>query len=201
VGPSGRAAFSKGFLDTARERAQTNVDTLAPYVDDGWDVLVVEPSDAVMFQSDYLGLLSGEDSELVAANTYGICEYLDRHRLDDTVDFDAPSTALSYHGHCHQKAAKRDHHAVGVLRRAGYDVDALDSGCCGMAGSFGYEAEHYSMSQAIAGILLDQIEHSSGKRVVAPGASCRSQLAGETTAGDSAEPPHPVEALAAALSE
>ncbi|WP_340099093.1 FAD-linked oxidase C-terminal domain-containing protein [Salinibaculum salinum] len=201
VGPSGRAAFSKGFLDTARERAQTNVDALAPRVDDGWDVLVVEPSDAVMFQSDYLDLLSGESAERVAANTYGVCEYLDRHRLDDTIDFDAPSMSLSYHGHCHQKAAKRDHHAVAVLRRAGYDVDALDSGCCGMAGSFGYEAEHYSMSRAIAGILLDQIEHSSGERVVAPGASCRSQLAGETGGQDGTEPPHPAETLAEALPE
>ncbi len=201
VGPSGRAAFSKGFLDTARDRAQTNVDALVPSVDDDWDVLVVEPSDAVMFQSDYLDLLSGKDAEQVAANTYGVCEYLDRHRLDDAVDFDAPTTALSYHGHCHQKAAKRDHHAVGVLRRAGYAVDALDSGCCGMAGSFGYEAEHYSMSRAIADILLDQIEHSSGEQVVAPGASCRSQLAGDTDTPDSTDPPHPVEALADALPE
>jgi Fe-S oxidoreductase len=114
------------------------------------------------------------------------------------VAFDAPPAPLTYHGHCHQKATKRDHHAVGVLRRAGYDVDALDSGCCGMAGSFGYEAEHYSMSKAIASILVDQIRGSRGERVVAPGASCRSQLADEdgATGGD---PPHPVEALADAL--
>jgi FAD/FMN-containing dehydrogenase/Fe-S oxidoreductase len=199
VGPSGRAAFSKGFLDDARERAWTNVDALAPRVADGWDIVVVEPSDAVMFQSDYLDLL-GDEAESVAANTYGVCEYLDRHRLDDAVAFDAPPATLTYHGHCHQKATKRDHHAVGVLRRAGYDVDALDSGCCGMAGSFGYEAEHYSMSKAIASILVDQIRGSRGERVVAPGASCRSQLADEdgATGGD---PPHPVEALADALSD
>ena len=199
VGPSGRAAFSKGFLDDARDRARTNVDTLAPHVADGWEVVVVEPSDAVMFQSDYLDLL-GDKAESVAANTYGVCEYLDRHRLDEAIEFDAPATALTYHGHCHQKATKRDHHAVGVLRRAGYEVDALDSGCCGMAGSFGYEAEHYSMSKAIAGVLVDQITGSSGKRVVAPGASCRSQLADEDVAGAD-EPPHPIEALADALPE
>ena len=201
VGPSGRAAFSKGFLDDARERARTNVDALAPYVADGWDIVVVEPSDAVMFQSDYLDLLSGEDAESVAASTYGVCEYLDRHRLDEAVDFDPPATSLTYHGHCHQKATKRDHHAVGVLRRAGYEVDALDSGCCGMAGSFGYEAEHYSMSRAIAGILFDQIDASPGERVVAPGASCRSQLADGDEGPVGTEPPHPVEALADALPE
>jgi hypothetical protein len=80
------------------------------------------------------------------------------------------------------------HHAVGVLRRAGYAVDPLDSGCCGMAGSFGYEAEHHSMSKAIGSILFDQVDDSPGDRVVAPGASCRTQL------GDHYEqkPPTPV---------
>jgi len=202
---SGRAAHSKGFIDLARERAQTNVAALAPRIRDGWDVAVPEPSDAVMFQSDYLDLLSDEAVETVAANTYGICEYLDRRRLLGELPFDAPDRPLIYHGHCHQKATRRDHHAVAALRRAGYAVDALDSGCCGMAGSFGYEAEHYSMSQAIAAILRDQIAASSGELLVTPGGSCRSQLAGEFEPADAppgfeaAVPPHPVEMLAAAL--
>ena len=198
LAPSGRAAHSKGFLDVSRERARTNVDALAPRIREGWDVVVAEPSDAVMFQSDYLDLLSGADAEAVAANTYGVCEYLDRNRLDDEIAFDAPAEPLAYHGHCHQKATKKDHHAVGVLRRAGYDVDALDSGCCGMAGSFGYEAEHYSMSRAIASILFDQIDDSDGETVVAPGASCRSQIGDDE--GREA-PPHPVERLADALAD
>jgi FAD/FMN-containing dehydrogenase/Fe-S oxidoreductase len=188
---SGRPPFSKGFLDLAREQAATNVDALAPRVRDGWDVVVVEPSDAVMFQSDYLDLLSGADVETVAANSYGIMEYVDAHRLDEAMAFDAPAETLTYHGHCHQKSTRKDHHAVGVLRRAGYGVDPLDSGCCGMAGSFGYEAEHFSMSTAIGSILFDQVDESDGDRVVAPGASCRTQL------GDhyDEKPPTPVEAL------
>jgi Fe-S oxidoreductase len=192
---SGRPPFSKGFLDKARRQARENVDALAPRVRDGWDVVVVEPSDAVMFQSDYLDLLSGEDARTVAANTYGAMEYVDTFRLDDELALDAPAETLTYHGHCHQKSTSRDHHAVGVLRRAGYDVDPLDSGCCGMAGSFGYEAEHFSMSQAIGRILLDQVEASDGDRVVAPGASCRTQL--DDQHGE--KPPTPVEALADAL--
>jgi FAD/FMN-containing dehydrogenase/Fe-S oxidoreductase len=192
---SGRPPFSKGFLDLAREQAATNVDALAPRVREGWDVVVVEPSDAVMFQSDYLDLLSGEDVEAVAANSYGIMEYVDAHRLDESLECDAPAETLTYHGHCHQKSTRKDHHAVGVLRRAGYAVDALDSGCCGMAGSFGYEAEHFSMSQAIGSILFDQVDASDGDRVVAPGASCRTQL-GDHYDG---KPPTPVEALAEAL--
>jgi Fe-S oxidoreductase len=198
VTASGRAAHSKGFLDTARERARTNVDALADRVADGWDVVVVEPSDAVMFQSDYLDLLGSDDpaAQTVATNAFGVCEYLDRFALDTNVDWDGAQTSLTYHGHCHQKAVKKDHHAVGVLRRAGYAVDPLDSGCCGMAGSFGYEAEHYSMSKSIASILYDQVTDSPGEEVVAPGASCRTQLAEGPTDGD---PPHPIERLADAV--
>ena len=198
VAPSGRAAHSKAFIDTARERARTNVRELASYISEGFDIVVVEPSDAVMFQSDYLDLLGSDTAERVARNAYEVCEYLDRHRLDEHIEFEAPGETLTYHGHCHQTAVKRDHHAVGVLRRAGYTVDALDSGCCGMAGSFGYEAEHYSMSRAIASILADQIAESPGERVVAPGASCRSQL-GDGIVEEEGGPPHPVEPLAEAL--
>jgi Fe-S oxidoreductase len=150
-----------------------------------------------MYQSDYLDLLDGDDVEQVAAHSYGVLEYLDVHRLDDGLAFDAPDDHLTYHGHCHQKALTKDHHAVGVLRRAGYAVDPLDSGCCGMAGSFGYETEHYSMSRAIGELLFDQVAASSGDTVVAPGASCRTQL-GDSPDAD-AEPPHPIEKVADAL--
>ncbi|GCF14015.1 FAD-dependent oxidoreductase [Haloarcula mannanilytica] len=194
---SGRPAHSKGFLDQSRATARDNVDALVPAVEEDWDVVLVEPSDAVMFQSDYLDLLAGEDVETLAANAYGVCEYLDTFRLDEGADWDAPGETLTYHGHCHQKATKKDHHAVGVLRRAGYEVDPLDSGCCGMAGSFGYEAEHFSMSKAIGEILFDQIGDSRGDTVVAPGASCRTQL--EDWEASDGEPPHPVEKLDAAL--
>ena len=237
---SGRPAFSKGFLGEARETAETNVASLAPLVAEGWDVVTVEPSDAVMYQSDYLDLLPGPDRgpegsvaagesgpqpatdggrrtrrdgdegnrdrdvERVAAGTYSVCEYVDTFDLDRELAFDVGSEdvgqgdadwgTLTYHGHCHQKATKKDHHAVGVLRRAGYEVNPLDSGCCGMAGSFGYEAEHFSMSKAIGRILYDQVETSSGTGIVAPGASCRTQL-GERYD----EPPHPIEKVAEAV--
>ncbi|WP_284011437.1 FAD-binding and (Fe-S)-binding domain-containing protein [Haloarcula pelagica] len=196
---SGRPAHSKGLLDESRATAAANVDALAPRVRNGWDVVVVEPSDAVMFQSDYLDLLGHDDADAVALaeNAYGVCEYLDQFGLDSGVDWSAPAESLTYHGHCHQKATRKDHHAVGVLRRADFDVDPLDSGCCGMAGSFGYEAEHYSMSRAIADILFDQVERSRGETVVAPGASCRTQL-GDRAEADG-EPPHPIEKLADAL--
>jgi len=192
---TGRPAHSKGFLDVAKERARYNVDVLAPRVSDGWDVVCCEPSDAVMLQHDYRDLLAGADVERVAANSYGVLEYLDRFELDPA--FDAPALTVTYHGHCHQKATKKDGHAASVLRRAGYEVDHLDSGCCGMAGSFGYEAEHASMSRAIADVLAEQVNASDGDVVAAPGASCRAQL-GER---DGPKPPHPIELVAAALAE
>ncbi|WP_323174605.1 FAD-linked oxidase C-terminal domain-containing protein [Natrialba sp. PRR66] len=195
VTSSGRPAFSKGFLDDARERADRNVNALVPRVRNGWDVVVCEPSDAVMFQSEYRDLLTGSDVDAVAENTYGVCEYVDVHRLDESLEFRTVGEQLTYHGHCHQKATGKDHHAVGVLRRAGYGVDPLDSSCCGMAGSFGYEAEHYSMSRAIGRLLFDQIEAGDGDSVVAPGASCRTQIGDEYDDN----PPHPVTKLADAI--
>jgi len=192
----GRPAFSKGFLDLSADTASETVAALHPHVADGKDVVLVEPSDAVMLQSDYLDLLSGDDVEDVSENAYGVLEYLDRHRLDENLDTRAKGS-LAYHGHCHQKSTKKDHHAVGVLRRAGYAVDALDSGCCGMAGSFGYEAEHHSMSMAIGSILEDQVSGADVDEVVAPGASCRTQLTDLPDAPD--DPRTPVEALSDAL--
>ncbi len=196
LAPSGRAAFSMGYLDNVREHAQTNVEKLAPMVDDGWSVVFVEPSDAVMFQDEYLDMLEGQDVQKVSAAAYGVLEYLDAGRVDEEIAFDAPAETLTYHGHCNQKATNKDHHAVGVLRRAGYAVDPLDSSCCGMAGSFGYEAEHYELSKAIGQILFDQVEESDGETVTAPGASCRSQL-GDRPGEEN--PPHPIEKLAEAL--
>ena len=210
VTATGRAAFSKGFLDLARERARTNVEALAPLVADDRDVVLVEPSDAVMLQSDYRDLLPGDEIgpvdaagtvgavDAVAANTYGVCEYVDRRGLLADLAFDPSDERLTYHGHCHQKALGRDRHAAAALRGAGFAVEVLDSGCCGMAGSFGYEAEHYSLSRAIGRILFDQLDASAGERVVAPGASCRTQI-GDDEGRET--PEHPVEVLADALVE
>ncbi|MDG5778045.1 FAD-linked oxidase C-terminal domain-containing protein [Haloarculaceae archaeon H-GB1-1] len=201
VAPSGRAAFSMGLLDLARERARHNVDRLAPRVADGWDVVTLEPADAVAVQDEYADLLDDGSVATLADGTYEVMEYLDTFRLDEAIlgddDRPSPEASLTYHGHCNQKALKRDHHAVGVLRRLGYEVDPLDSGCCGMAGSFGYEREHYSLSRAIGDILFDEVDDSPGETVVASGASCRTQLGDEY--GE--RPPHPIEQVAAVVAD
>jgi FAD/FMN-containing dehydrogenase/Fe-S oxidoreductase len=197
--PSGRAAYSKGFLDLARDRASANARALSPFLDEGYHLVAAEPSDAVVFQDEYRVLHPDDpDVTALADNAYGLCEYLDTFALDAEIAWGLPATSpsLTYHGHCNQKALNTDHHAVGVLRRAGYTVDPLDSSCCGMAGSFGYEAEHYDLSRAIGRLLEDQVAESDGDLVVAPGTSCRTQL-GDRPSGDG--PIHPAEALAAAL--
>jgi Fe-S oxidoreductase len=148
-----------------------------------------------MFQDEYRDLLSGSAVETVADAAYGIMEYADVTGMTDAVNFGRPERSLSYHGHCNQKATNKDHHALGVLQKAGYEVDPLDTTCCGMAGSFGYHEEHYDISQAIGSLLFEEVDESPGDEVTAPGASCRSQLGDEYDD----HPPHPVEKLADAL--
>ncbi len=189
---SGRAAYSLGFLDRAQAAAQTNVELLRPFVEDGRSIVFVEPSDAVMFQDEYQSLVSGEDTQLVGANAYGVLEYLDIYRRDENVSVTPPAESIAYHGHCNQKALSKDHHAPAVLDRLGFDVSVLDSGCCGMAGSFGYETEHYELSQSIGSILFAQVEENGATTVTAPGGSCRSQLGDR---GQEAMPPHPIELI------
>ncbi|MFA9428333.1 FAD-binding and (Fe-S)-binding domain-containing protein [Natronorubrum sp. A-ect3] len=190
VAPSGRAAYSVGMLDAAEERARTNIDLFTEYIEDGYEIVAIEPSDAVVFQDEYLDLVTTADAETVATHTYGISEYLDTYRLIEQLPFDETNETLSYHGHCHQKATGKDHHAVGVLRRAGYAVDPIESSCCGMAGSFGYEAEHYDLSKEIGEQLYEKLDESGGAPV-APGASCRSQIGDRDTRTE--KPPHPIE--------
>ncbi|MWV38975.1 FAD-binding oxidoreductase [Natrialba sp. INN-245] len=166
LGPTGRAAYSQGMLEEARSRGEALLSDLEPFLECGWSVVFVEPSDASMVVDEYRSLLSGtvdeERLERLATNAYDVCEYVDRHRLEErlsfAIDSGPRSDGVAYHGHCHQKARGTDHHPVGVLGRVGYDVDPIDASCCGMAGSFGYEADHYELSLAIGSLLREQLE-------------------------------------------
>jgi Fe-S oxidoreductase len=196
VGSTGRPAYSNGLLDRAIDQASAMVERLAPAVRGGWDIVFIEPSDAVMVQDEYPDLLAGDArAGSVAANTYELLEYVDRHRLDERIDWGGAEGSLTYHGHCHQKATGTDHHAPSVLERAGFAVDELDSSCCGMAGTFGYKAEQYDLSMAVGEVLFETVKASSGERLTVPGTSCRDQLL-ESAAVDG-RPSHPIEILAA----
>lgn len=193
--PSGRAAHSTGFLDVASKRAEHNLEVLSPLIEQGFEVVFIEPSDAVMFQDEYVDLVADERMESLAAAAHGVMEYIDRRDIVADLETVAPDHSLTYHGHCNQKAVNSAHHTQRVLTKAGYDVDMIDATCCGMAGSFGYEAEHADISRALGGLLLDEIAESAGDVVTAPGASCRSQVASKA----GTRPPHPIEALAETL--
>jgi Fe-S oxidoreductase/FAD/FMN-containing dehydrogenase len=194
---SGRPAYSKGFLDVAANQAQENVEALAPEVRNGWSVVAVEPSDAVMFQHDYPSLLSGPAVDRLAANAYGVTEFLHREGLVDAIPADGQGATVTYHGHCHQKAEGTAGHAATVLEELGFAVDELDSGCCGMAGTFGYEAEHHSLSLAVAADVFEQVADSDGDNLAAPGGSCRTQF-GDGPVGPGGAS-HPAELIADAL--
>ena len=197
VTDSGRAAYSKALLDSARETARETVGQLAPKVAAGWDIVSVEPSASVMFQDDYLDLLSGPNVETVAENTYSIFEYLDTFDLDENLDVTPNGNSLTYHGNCLHKGTGRDGSVTAVLERRGFRIDELDSTCCGMAGSFGYESEHYSMSKTLMTLLESQIEASPFEDVVVTGASCTMQV-GDMPSREE-KPDHAIQRLADAL--
>jgi FAD/FMN-containing dehydrogenase/Fe-S oxidoreductase len=192
TGGSGRPPFSKGLLDVARSRAEQTCSSLAPHIAAGRDVVVVEPSDAVMLQSDYRDLLGDAASEVSAA-TYGVMEYLQATEALVGLQTAGDGRRVQYHGHCHQKATSRASAAADVLSTAGYAVEEIDSTCCGMAGSFGYEREHYDLSQSIADILIDQLDPSAAI-IAASGTSCRTQLGDRALTAE-----HPIQLIAAAL--
>lgn len=194
--PPGRAAYSQGFVERARSHARGMVESLTPLVEDGWEVVVPEPSAAAMLQSDYAKLLGSASAGELAAATYTPLGYLDH--TGAILNVDPPSTQFAVHDHCHQESLGRGGRIASVLADHGYAVEAIDSGCCGMAGSFGYHREHYGLSLAIADILLDQLDAADTDAVLASGTSCRSQL---EHVAPSLGVVHPVEQLAADLVE
>ena len=197
ISPTGRAAYSVGRLDLARERAAATVDTLEPWMADGWSVVGIEPSDVEMVRDEYRSLLGSERTAEIATRTMGVAEFLYRTNAVDRLESVETGAKITLHGHCHQHAAGTDHYPATVLGQLGFEPNLLDSGCCGMAGSFGYEAEHYELSMAIAEDLISLIDGSDGEVVAAAGASCRSQI----RESDQLDRPvhHPIEVIASAV--
>jgi Fe-S oxidoreductase len=187
-----------GLLPGAREAAERVLDRLAPFVAQGLPIVGLEPSCILSFRDEYPALTEHPAraglaraavtfEEFVAANA-------ERFR---TVLHEEPRRPALLHGHCHQKAQAGTRAAHTALELAGYDVEEVDSGCCGMAGAFGYEAEHFAISQAMAErALLPAVRASSpATTIVAAGTSCRQQI--DDLAGRAAI--HPAEALARRL--
>ena len=193
----GRPAFSKGLLPLARKLAEANVKKLAPIAAAKTPILGIEPSCLTMLVDENRDMKLGDDAAMIADSSMMLDEFLaDRVRVPDLA-LHPRNVRVLVHGHCQQKALFGMGRTVAMLGRVpGLDVRELDSGCCGMAGSFGYELGHYEVSEALARrVLLPAIAADPSALVVAPGFSCRSQLHG--LAGVHAM--HPVEMLAESL--
>jgi Fe-S oxidoreductase len=192
----GRTYVSKGFLAVAQRLAQANVAHLAAWAVQGVPIVGCEPSCVSMLIDEYRALAPGADAECVAAHT----SLVDTHLVQGGVELPFVSRAkrILLHGHCHQKALIGAQDTVRALSAVCSEkVQLVDSGCCGMAGSFGYE--HYDTSMAIGErVLFPAVRGAAADcEIVAPGFSCRHQI--EHGAGRKAR--HPVELLAASLAE
>ena len=195
----GRPAISKGLLTLGRDLARENVDKLLPYARQGTPIIGCEPSCLVTLIDEYRDFRLGPDADLVARSCSLVDAFVaDPKRVPDLPLRPLPGRAL-LHGHCQQKAVIGTAGTLAALRRIPeLAVTELDSGCCGMAGSFGYESGHYDVSTALANrVLLPAAAADPSARLVAPGFSCRSQVHG--LAGINAV--HPIQLLAEQLDE
>jgi FAD/FMN-containing dehydrogenase/Fe-S oxidoreductase len=201
---SGRTFLSKGLVRRAQLLAQQNVRLLKEVVTDNSPLIGIEPSAILSFRDEYPDLV-GEalkaDAQQLAANTLMIDEFLVREFEAGRIQKDQFTTQalkIKLHGHCHQKALVSTDASVKMLQiPENYRVEEIPSGCCGMAGSFGYEKEHYQLSMQIGEmVLFPAVRQTTAEyRIAAPGTSCREQIAHGT--GKKAQ--HPVEILFEAL--
>jgi Fe-S oxidoreductase len=191
----GRPAISKGMLDDARRLAAENVETLHPFVREEIPIVGCEPSCILGFRDEYPELVPGDKSKDLARGSFLLEELLQRETL--SVPVPRPPERILVHGHCHLKALVGTEPLVSFLKTLGGPVALVDSGCCGMAGSFGYEKEHFDLSLQMAERRLAPAarEAPESTLLVAPGTSCRHQI--HDTTGRRAY--HPAEAAARAL--
>jgi FAD/FMN-containing dehydrogenase/Fe-S oxidoreductase len=191
----GRTLASKGFLREAKQLAEENLEMLVPWARRHIPIVGCEPSCLLMLVDEYPDLIPGPDATAVAK----CAALIDSHLIRAGVDLAArpDPEKLLLHGHCHQKAlvGVRDTQQA-LAQLGGATVTIVDSGCCGMAGSFGYE--HYDVSMAIGErVLFPAVRKASDATIIAPGFSCRHQI--EHGTGRKAK--HPIEWLAEGVAD
>lgn len=197
---SGRAALSKGLLLKARDLAIQNVGIFKHLASENTPLIGIEPSAILTFRDEYPRLVPEQDKETAKAlsqNALLIDEFLAREIQQGRITADAFTKAkkkVLLHGHCHQKALSSVDPTAWILGLPeNYEVEVIPSGCCGMAGSFGYEKEHYDVSMNIGELVLFPAVRKAADEVIvaAPGTSCRHQILD----GTGRRAMHPVEVL------
>ena len=176
----GRPMISKGMLERARDHARANVDQLYPYAEAGVPIVGCEPSCLLTIRDEYPDLLRDDKARAVADHAMLIDEFLVKLKGEGRLGLrfkETPERVL-LHGHCHQKALVGTEPSLAALRLVpGLQVEEINSGCCGMAGAFGYEREHYDLSMAIGEQkLFPAVRAAPEARVAITGFSCRHQL-------------------------
>ncbi len=178
----GRTFLNAGLVDKARAEARRVIDSLKPYVDRGIPVVGLEPSCLLTLRDEFAAMLPGEESAQLASRAMLFEEFLAAENRSGRLKLplkQLEQQRLLLHGHCHQKAFDQVSDVEEVLRLIpGAEVELIESGCCGMAGSFGYEAEHYETSMKMAELdLLPKVRQAgSDSLIVADGTSCRTQI-------------------------
>ena len=201
LGCCGRPLISKGQLREARAWAARNVELLAPYAERGVPIVGTEPSCLLSLRDEYPDLLRSPAARAVASQAVMLEELVMRVAAEDPALRDRFAAAASrtalLHGHCHQKALTGMDSTLGALGLVeGLSTSLIDTACCGMAGSFGFEAEHYDVSRAMGErALFPALAAAPDADVLITGVSCRQQIAHFT----GREPRHIAEILAEAL--
>lgn len=177
----GRPLYDYGMLATARAWLRRILDELRPEIRAGIPLVGLEPSCVATFRDELCGLVpNDEDAQRLSRQTYLLSEFIDEKMSDHPLPR-LPARAV-VHAHCHHTAVMKTTAEERVLHRLGLDYELLDSGCCGMAGAFGFEREHYEVSVACGErVLLPAVrEAEPATLVIANGFSCREQIAQTT---------------------
>ncbi|MRH99568.1 FAD-binding protein [Kriegella sp. EG-1] len=182
-GESGRTYLSKGFLKQAKKLANDNVAALKPYLNDKLPIVGLEPSGILTFRDEYKRLVDdSESAKALSSQCFLIEEFLAEDIKKGVIkqsQFTKESKTIKIHNHCHQKALSNQKVTFDILNiPENYKVSIISSGCCGMAGSFGYEKEHYATSMKVGELKLFPAIRKSDDDVIiaANGTSCRHQI-------------------------
>jgi FAD/FMN-containing dehydrogenase/Fe-S oxidoreductase len=201
---SGRSWLSKGLLKQARRVAEFNVETLHGLANEQTPLIGIEPSALLGFRDEYPALVRKayrDKATQLARHCLLIDEFIVREYQAQRISseqFTSESCTIRLHGHCHQKALAGTASTLAMLTiPVNYTASEIPSGCCGMAGSFGYEKIHHSLSMKIGELILfPEVRSTPGTTLLAaPGTSCRHQILD----GTGRKPVHPIEILAAAV--
>ncbi len=183
----GRPLYDYGMLDLAERLLDKTLETLRPQIREGIPIVVLEPSCASVFRDELINLKANdEDARRLSRQTYLLSEFLEKEVGDDQLP--TLNRKAIVHGHCHHKAILKMKAEEGLLKRMHLDYELLENGCCGMAGGFGFEREHYRVSMAVGEHeLLPAVRKASRDTIIiANGFSCREQdRAGYRSAGAS----------------